>query len=185
MPIKARPDGYHSVTPYLAIEGAAEAIDFYKRAFGATERMRLIAPDGRVGHAEIVIGDSALMLADPPPCQPLPQPAFDRRFVGRPACLPRRCRRCLRAGGRRRREGRAAGGKPVLRRPVLHARGPLRAPMVSRHAHRGCVAGGDRPARAGNVQAGRQLSRRRSAHGPGGVLAFLTKRIRARRLAFN
>jgi PhnB protein len=61
---KSIPDGYHSVTPYLIIKGAADAIDFYKKAFGAVELMRMPSPDGRIGHAEIKIGDSAIMLAD-------------------------------------------------------------------------------------------------------------------------
>jgi PhnB protein len=64
MATKSIPAGYHSVTPYLIIKGAAAAIDFYKRAFGATELMRMESPDGRIGHAEIKIGDSAIMLAD-------------------------------------------------------------------------------------------------------------------------
>jgi PhnB protein len=58
------PEGYHSVTPYLAIDGAAEAIEFYKKAFAATEVMRMPAPGGKVGHAEIEIGGSRIMLAD-------------------------------------------------------------------------------------------------------------------------
>ncbi|HYG24695.1 MAG TPA: VOC family protein [Verrucomicrobiae bacterium] len=59
------PKGFHSVTPYLAIKGASEAIEFYKRALGATERFRLPGPDGKtVGHAELVIGDSIIMVAD-------------------------------------------------------------------------------------------------------------------------
>lgn len=62
--IKAIPDGYHSVQPYLHIRGAAAALDFYKKAFGATERMRIAQPDGRIGHAEIQLGDSCVMLAD-------------------------------------------------------------------------------------------------------------------------
>src|SRR5213593_2453973 len=62
--IKPIPEGYHSVTPYLIINGAADAIEFYKKAFGATEIMRFPAPGGRVGHAEIKIGDSPIMLAD-------------------------------------------------------------------------------------------------------------------------
>ena len=62
--VKAIPPGYHSVTAYLCIDGAGAAIDFYKRAFGAKERLRMDAPGGKVGHAEIVIGDSAIMLAD-------------------------------------------------------------------------------------------------------------------------
>ncbi len=62
--VKPIPEGYHSVTPYLIIKGAAEAIEFYKKAFGATELFRMAQPDGRVGHAEIKIGDSPIMLAD-------------------------------------------------------------------------------------------------------------------------
>lgn len=63
--IKAIPDGFHSLTPYLGVRGAAQAIDFYKRAFGASERFRLPGPDGQtLGHAEILIGNSILMLAD-------------------------------------------------------------------------------------------------------------------------
>ena len=66
--VKPIPDGYHSVTPYLVIDGAAKAIDFYKKVFGATEMMRMANPDGsRVGHAELKIGDSPIMLADENP----------------------------------------------------------------------------------------------------------------------
>lgn len=61
------PEGYHSVTAYLVVRGAAEAIAFYKQAFGATEMLRMDSPDGRVGHAEIKIGDSPVMLADEHP----------------------------------------------------------------------------------------------------------------------
>jgi PhnB protein len=62
--VKPIPDGYHSVTPYLIVKGAAKAIEFYKQAFRATERTRMAQPDGRIGHAEIQIGDSTIMLAD-------------------------------------------------------------------------------------------------------------------------
>jgi PhnB protein len=58
------PKGYNAVTPYLIIKGAAEAIEYYKRVFGATEVMRLPGPDDRIGHAELKIGDSHIMLAD-------------------------------------------------------------------------------------------------------------------------
>jgi PhnB protein len=58
------PDGYHTVTPYLALDDAAEAIEFYKRAFAAKQRVRMEAPDGKIGHAELEIGDSILMLSD-------------------------------------------------------------------------------------------------------------------------
>jgi PhnB protein len=58
------PPGYPVLTPYICVQGAAEAIEFYERVFGASERMRIPAPDGRVGHAELQIRDSVLMLSD-------------------------------------------------------------------------------------------------------------------------
>jgi PhnB protein len=64
MAVKAIPDGYHAVTPYLIVQGAAAALDFYKRALGATEVMRMEGPGGKVMHAEIKLGDSIVMLAD-------------------------------------------------------------------------------------------------------------------------
>ncbi|MGH9617333.1 MAG: VOC family protein [Acidobacteriaceae bacterium] len=67
MAVKPIPDGYHSIQPYLMIDGAAQAIDFYKRAFGATERLSMKQPDGRIGHAELQIGDSIIMMADENP----------------------------------------------------------------------------------------------------------------------
>lgn len=65
--VKAIPEGFEGATPYLSIQGAAAAIEFYKKAFGATETMRIAGPDGRVGHAEIKIGKAHLMLADEHP----------------------------------------------------------------------------------------------------------------------
>lgn len=64
---KPIPDGYHTATPYLIVKGAAQAIEFYKKAFGATELLRMEQPGGKVGHAEIKIGDSTIMLADEAP----------------------------------------------------------------------------------------------------------------------
>jgi PhnB protein len=64
MAVKSIPDGYHTVTPYLIVKGAAQALEFYKRGLGATEVMRMPGPDGNVMHAEIKIGDSMIMLAD-------------------------------------------------------------------------------------------------------------------------
>jgi PhnB protein len=58
------PEGYHSVTPYLVMRDAAKAIDFYRKALGATELFRFDAPGGKIGHAEVRIGDSVIMLAD-------------------------------------------------------------------------------------------------------------------------
>src|SRR5436190_6770929 len=67
MTVKAIPDNYPRVSPYLCIDGAAAAIDFYKKAFGATERMRMGAPGGKIGHAEIDIDGALVMLADEHP----------------------------------------------------------------------------------------------------------------------
>ena len=65
--VNAIPEGYRRVTPYLIVDGAAAAIDFYTSVFGASERMRMDAPEGKVGHAELEIGDSVIMLADEHP----------------------------------------------------------------------------------------------------------------------
>jgi PhnB protein len=70
---KSIPEGFPSIRPYLHVDGAAEAIDFYERAFGASERIRLEVPGGKIAHAEIEIADSLVML-----CDPLPQ------FVSKP-----------------------------------------------------------------------------------------------------
>ena len=61
------PAGYHTVTPYISLKNAAKALDFYGRAFGAEVLVRMDMPDGRIGHAEIKIGDSRVMLADEMP----------------------------------------------------------------------------------------------------------------------
>ncbi|HKV03842.1 MAG TPA: VOC family protein [Candidatus Acidoferrales bacterium] len=72
--VKAVPEGYHTATPYLALQDTARAIDFYKQVFGAKELMRMNAPDGKVSHAEIKIGDSVLMLSSAPPSTGLQTP---------------------------------------------------------------------------------------------------------------
>jgi PhnB protein len=69
MAVKTIPDGYHTVTPYLIVKDAAQAIEFYKKAFGATELFRFPGPDGRIVHAEIRIGDSPIMLGEE--CPPM------------------------------------------------------------------------------------------------------------------
>lgn len=66
-PVKPVPDGYRAVTPYMIVADGAAAIRFYQRAFGAKERLRLTRPDGKIGHAELEIGDSVIMLADEHP----------------------------------------------------------------------------------------------------------------------
>ena len=65
--VKPTPEGYHTATPYLIVRDAARAIEFYKKAFGAKELMRMADPSGKIGHAEIKIGDSPIMLADEVP----------------------------------------------------------------------------------------------------------------------
>ena len=75
-PVRAIPEGFHSITPALTCKGAAGAIDFYKSVFGATEVMRMPGPDGRVMHGEIRIGDSVLFVSDEFPgmsCAPTPR----------------------------------------------------------------------------------------------------------------
>jgi PhnB protein len=67
MAVKPVPEGYHTVTPYLAVDDASAAIEYYKKAFGAKERVRMDTPDGKIGHAEVEIGDSLVMLSDPFP----------------------------------------------------------------------------------------------------------------------
>jgi len=68
--VKAVPEGYHTVTPFLSVEGAAEALEFYKKAFGAEERGRMPDPQGKIMHSEIKIGDSIVMVSDPMMNQP-------------------------------------------------------------------------------------------------------------------
>jgi PhnB protein len=80
--VKPIPEGYHSVTPYLIIDGASAAIDFYKKAFGAIELFRM-DHGGKVGHAELKIGDSPIMLADPQP----PDYVSPKRLNGTPVSL--------------------------------------------------------------------------------------------------
>jgi PhnB protein len=67
MSVQPIPQGFHSITPFLVVNDAAKAIDFYRRAFGAKEIMRNTGPDGKITHAEIRIGDSPLMLSDEMP----------------------------------------------------------------------------------------------------------------------
>jgi PhnB protein len=67
MAVKAIPDGFHTATPYLIVKGAAQALDFYQKAFGAREVFRFAGPNGQIGHAEIQIGNSRIMLADEHP----------------------------------------------------------------------------------------------------------------------
>lgn len=82
MSVKAIPEGFSGVTPYLGIKRAALAIEFYKQAFGAEESMRLDMPDGSVGHAELRIGGSAIMLGSPCEQTPMDSPDTHKTSVG-------------------------------------------------------------------------------------------------------
>jgi PhnB protein len=83
-PVKPIPDGYHSITPYLYVRNANATIEFYKKAFGATEVFRMPGPDGKIGHAELQIGDSRIMLADENPAMHANSPLH---FGGTPFSL--------------------------------------------------------------------------------------------------
>jgi PhnB protein len=82
--VKPIPDGYPSLTPYLIVDDGAAAIAFYERAFGATMRLRLLRPDGKIGHAELGIGGSVIMLADEYPAMDAKAPAA---YGGTPVSL--------------------------------------------------------------------------------------------------
>lgn len=84
MAVRPVPEGYHTATPYLIVSDAARALEFYARAFGAKELMRFAAPGGKIGHAEIRIGDSVIMLADEYPEQGYRSP---RALGGSPVSL--------------------------------------------------------------------------------------------------
>jgi PhnB protein len=82
--VKPIPDGYPRMSPHLSVAGAAEAIDFYTRVLGASERMRMPMPDGKIAHAELQVGDSVLMLGDEMPGGTDPSP---RTLGGSPVAL--------------------------------------------------------------------------------------------------
>jgi len=81
------PEGYNTVTPYLIIKGAAQAIEYYKKVFGATVTVRMDAPGGRVAHAEMKIGDSIVMLADENPQMVMPGHGSATAIGGSPVSL--------------------------------------------------------------------------------------------------
>jgi catechol 2,3-dioxygenase-like lactoylglutathione lyase family enzyme len=135
--VQAIPAGYAGVTPYLIVRDAARAIDFYKKAFGATELMRFPAPGGKIGHAEIKIGDGVVMLADESP---------EMATMGRSPLAERRSRCCfyvpdvdaVRQGTSPPEAGRQTSDQgPVLRRPQRDTHRSGRAHMDDRDSHRG------------------------------------------------
>src|SRR5437867_10870616 len=127
MALKPRPEGYHTATPYLIVKGAAKALEFYKRAFGARETMRFTTPDGEIGHAEFRIGDSAIMLADEYPEMGYRSP---HSLGGTPVSIllyvedaDRQLDRAIAAGGN--------GPKPVPTLFYRHLTGTLPAPLAT------------------------------------------------------
>jgi PhnB protein len=135
--VKPVPMGYHTATPYLIVQGAANAIEFYKKAFGATELMRMTQPDGRIGHAEIKIGDSPILLADEFPEMDARSP---QSFGGSPVQIYLYVEDVDRVFS----QATAAGAKvlrpvqgSVLWRPLRRGEGPLRTRLVHRNTHGG------------------------------------------------
>ena len=170
--VKPVPEGFHSATPYLVVDGAAKALDFYKHVFDATERMRLPAPGGRVGHAEIKIGDSVIMLADEHHDMGARGP---RAYGGTPVSLvlyvpdvDATVKKAVSAGAKVINAGRGQ----VLRRPHGHHRGSLWPPLARGHASGGRAARRAGSSGVGDEQAGlenfRGLVRSLPLPAPGG-----------------
>ena len=151
MPVKAKPDGYHSVTPYLVVDGVARLIDFLQQTFDAEEVERFAAPGNRIGHAELRIGDSLVMLGDAHGEHKAMQAMLYVYVDDVDASFQRAL---------------AAGGSSV-QAPTDHfygdrkrrREGPVRQCLVHRHARRGCVTGRTEAPRArGDAEGGRQLN---------------------------
>ena len=137
MAVKPVPEGYPTVTPYLVVDGAAEAIDFYASMFGATERMRMPGPDNSVGHAELAIGESVIMLSDHYPDMGYLGP---KDIGGTPVTIMVYVpdvddvfERALAAGAK----GDPPRREPVLRRPIGTVRRSVRPPVERLDPRRG------------------------------------------------
>ena len=127
------------IVPYLCCRGAADALDFYARAFGAIEQSRMVGDDGRVGHAEITIQGARIMLADEHPEMDVFSPAhYGGSAVGLNLDVDD-CDCALRASRRRRSHRPAPAGGPVLREPFGDGRRPVRPSVVPQHSGRGSV----------------------------------------------
>jgi catechol 2,3-dioxygenase-like lactoylglutathione lyase family enzyme len=135
------PKDMYTITPHLVCEGAADAIEFYKKAFGAVETMRLPGPNGRVMHAAVKIGDSTIMLADDFPEYGGLGP---KALKGSPVTLHMYVTdtdAAYQAGHRRRRHRQDAAGRHVLGRPLRPGHRSFRPSLVDRHPHQGRHAG--------------------------------------------
>jgi uncharacterized glyoxalase superfamily protein PhnB len=145
------PPGYQTLTPYLIVDGATRALAWYSQAFNARELMRISAPGDRIGHGELAIGDSRIMLADEAPAHDAMAPGT---FGGSPVSLHLYVRdadaviaRAAAAGN-----DQSPAGEQVLRRPHGHTARPLRSYLAYRNAHRGRNGGGDRTPRRRYVE---------------------------------
>ena len=141
--VKPIPEGFHSITPYIVVEDAGKLADFLVAAFGAKEHHRTSAPDGSVMHADLIIGDSHVMLGGAPgqkavPCMLYLYVTEHRRYI-----RARSCRRC---------RFRDAASESVLRRSQRDGERSGRKFLVHRHARGGCFAGRFGSARAGSIQ---------------------------------
>ena len=149
MGVKPIPEGYHTLSAVLAVEDASAAIDFYKQAFGAKERMRMDAPGGKVAHAELEIGDSLIMLSDPFPQSTVTPPneagTSTMSIFMYSEDVDAAIERAVDAGATLTHAGRGH----VLGRPFRNGHRPVRPPVGHRDAHAGSVAGGDRGGRQG------------------------------------
>ena len=133
--VKPIPDEYRGATPYLCVKDGTRAIEFYKKAFGAREVMRMPAPDGKLGHAEVRIGDAPIMLADEYPEMNFRSP---QSIGGTPVNIVvyvNDVDALVETSRGRWREGTEAAGGSVLRRPHGDVGRPVRPFMVLRHAH--------------------------------------------------
>ena len=123
---KPIPEGFHTVTPALIVRDAAKAIDFYKKALGAQELVRMPSPDGKIMHAELKIGDSIIFLSEE---MPMPGSVKSPQTLGGCTCtlnvyVPN-VDETFQAGHRGRRQGIHAGGRPVLGRPLWQSYGSV------------------------------------------------------------
>ena len=163
------PEHLHTVTPRLVVEGAADAIEFYRRAFGAQEiGERFAGPDGAIIHAEVRIGDSVVMLSDDPgeDSSPARSPAHLGGERHARSC-PRTGRTSIRSGSVRCRRGRRCSIRsgPVLRRAQRAPARPLRPAVDAQRTHRGAHGRGHRPPGPGGLKAsclGRSSGRSRA-----------------------
>ena len=163
MGAKPVPEGYHTVTPYLAVDDAAEAIEYYGKAFGATERVRMDTPDGKIGHAELEIGDSLVMLSDPSPQATTRTP---KEIGGTTASVflyvddvDTVVKKAVDAGATVTMEV----ADQISGRSLRHYHRSVRPCVVDCHARRGCPARGDGGARQGGDGSNERLRRPPSA----------------------